>query len=222
MLLRAQAERCRHILAELAGGGEQHDIIVSRLPLSHLIEEVVAPHRLVAVPIEVKTGPARRWRRGPGAAEPVTERNPGVLYGLGNLVENAIDFADSKVEVEARWSKDEVTIVIADDGGGFPPYVLEQLGEPFVTTRPAQRDRQEAPTSISAWGSASSSPRRCSNGPARRSSSPTGRCPKAAPWSRCAGRGSKVVHRVEDRAKARTGRLSQTPLKSVTLPRLPQ
>ena len=58
VLLRAQAERCRDILAELAGGGEQQDIIVSRLPLSHLIEEVVAPHRLVAVPIEVKTGPA--------------------------------------------------------------------------------------------------------------------------------------------------------------------
>ena len=67
----------------------------------------------------------------------MTERNPGVLYGLGNLVENAIDFAASKVEVEARWSKDEVRIVIADDGAGFPPYVLEQLGEPFVTTRSA-------------------------------------------------------------------------------------
>ncbi len=26
-------------------------------------------------------------------------------------------------------------IVIADDGAGFPPNVLEQLGEPFVTTR---------------------------------------------------------------------------------------
>jgi len=118
---------------------------VSRLPLSHLIEEVVAPHRLVAVPIEVKTGPAEGGpARGP-LAEPVTERNPGMLYGLGNLVENAIDFAASKVEVEARWSKDEVRIVIADDGDGFPPYVLEQLGEPFVTTRSAYAERREAP-----------------------------------------------------------------------------
>ncbi len=50
----------------------------------------------------------------------------------------------SKVEVEARWSKDEVTIVIADDGAGFPPHVLEQLGEPFVTTRSAQTRKQEA------------------------------------------------------------------------------
>jgi two-component system, sensor histidine kinase RegB len=139
VLLRAQAERCRDILAELAGGGEQHDVIVSRLPLSHLIEEVVAPHRLVAVPIEVTTGPAR----DAALPEPVTERNPGMLYGLGNLVDNAIDFAATKVEVEARWSKDEVRIVIADDGMGFPPHVLEQLGEPFVTTRRAPNGEEE-------------------------------------------------------------------------------
>lgn len=145
VLLRAQAERCRDILAELAGGGEQHDLMVSRLPLSHLIEEVVAPHRLVAVPIEVTTGPVQNGAsRDATLQEPVTERNPGVLYGLGNLVENAIDFAASKVDVEARWSKDEVTIVIADDGTGFPPHVLEQLGEPFVTTRRAESERQEA------------------------------------------------------------------------------
>jgi two-component system sensor histidine kinase RegB len=146
VLLRAQAERCRDILAELAARGEQIDIIVSRLPVSHLIEEVVAPHRLVAVPIEVRTGPAPDVTPGSAAAvEPVTQRNPGVLYGLGNLLENAVDFADTKVEVDARWSEGEIKIVIADDGSGFPPYVLEQLGEPFVTTRPAQSFRQEAP-----------------------------------------------------------------------------
>ena len=146
VLLRAQAERCREILAELAGGGEQHDLIVSRLTLSHLIEEVVAPHRLVAVPIEVRTNAVEDVApRTAAAQEPVAERNPGVVYGLGNLVENAIDFAATKVEVEARWSDKAVEIVIADDGAGFPPNVLEQLGEPFVTTRPAQGWRQEAP-----------------------------------------------------------------------------
>lgn len=146
VLLRAQAERCREILAELAGGGEQHDLIVSRLTLSHLIEEVVAPHRLVAVPIEVRTTALEDVApRTAAAQEPVAERNPGVIYGLGNLVENAIDFAATKVEVEARWSDKAVEIVIADDGAGFPPNVLEQLGEPFVTTRPAQGWRKEAP-----------------------------------------------------------------------------
>ena len=65
-----------------------------------------------------------------------------MLYGLGNLVENAIDFAASKVEVKAAWSESEVRIEIADDGEGFPPNVLEQLGEPYVTTRP-RHDRNE-------------------------------------------------------------------------------
>jgi two-component system sensor histidine kinase RegB len=36
-----------------------------------------------------------------------------------------------------------VKITIADDGTGFPPHVLEQLGEPFVTTRAAPGDGQD-------------------------------------------------------------------------------
>ena len=145
VLLRAQAERCRDILAELAGRGEQQDLMVSRLTLSHLIEEVVAPHRLLGIPIEVTVRPADERTSKSAVPEPVAERNPGMLYGLGNLVENAVDFAASKVEIDARWSNDEVRIVIADDGEGFPPNVLEELGEPFVTTRAAQGARPEAP-----------------------------------------------------------------------------
>jgi two-component system sensor histidine kinase RegB len=146
LLLRTQAERCRDILQELAGRGEELDIIVSRMPVSHLIEEVVEPHRAITVPIEVRIGPLAGVEPGSAAArEPVTQRNPGVLYGLGNLVENAIDFAETKVEVDAQWNQDEVRIVIADDGEGFPPNVLEQLGEPFVTTRPGESWGEEQP-----------------------------------------------------------------------------
>jgi two-component system, sensor histidine kinase RegB len=143
VLLRSQSERCRDILADLAGGGDENDFIVSRLTLGHLIEEVVAPHRLVAVPIEVRSGPQpnlpARIEAGP---EPITQRNPGVIYGLSNLVENAIDFAANKVEVDAYWSRDEVTVIVKDDGRGFPPSVLDVLGEPFVTTRPSLFDRE--------------------------------------------------------------------------------
>ena len=67
---RAQAERCRNILAELAGGGEQPDLIVSRLTLSHLIEEVGG-----AAPPDRRTdrGKDRAGRRKDAASsEPVT------------------------------------------------------------------------------------------------------------------------------------------------------
>jgi two-component system sensor histidine kinase RegB len=68
----------------------------------------------------------------------VGERRPGVIYGLGNLISNAVDFALAKVEVKATWSAREVAITITDDGPGVSPLVLDALGEPYVTTRPAR------------------------------------------------------------------------------------
>ena len=76
---------------------------------------------------------------GPAAQEPVGERRPGVIYGLANLVENAVDFAQQRVDITAVWKAREVVITIADDGPGIPPLVLDALGEPYITTRPSPR-----------------------------------------------------------------------------------
>ena len=138
LLVRHQAERCRDILKELSARAEELDTILSRLPVSHLIDEVVEPYRPLAVPITVSAGQQPNVNpKSDAAREPATDRNPGVLYGLGNIIENALDFAKERVSVDASWSRDEVRIVVTDYGDGFPPDVLEQLGEPLVTTRPA-------------------------------------------------------------------------------------
>ena len=68
--------------------------------------------------------------------EPAVTRNPGIVYGLGNLVENAVDFAHGRAEVTATWDEEQVVITIRDDGPGFAPEILAKLGEPYVTTRP--------------------------------------------------------------------------------------
>jgi two-component system sensor histidine kinase RegB len=126
-LLREQAQRCREILAkitELPANEEPFDGI----KLSSLIEEVVAPHRNFGIVINV-TLPSDR------TLEPSGARNPAIVYGLGNLVENAVDFARERVEVAATWDQEEVAITIRDDGPGFAPEVMIRLGEPYVTTR---------------------------------------------------------------------------------------
>jgi two-component system, sensor histidine kinase RegB len=125
-LLREQAQRCREILSKITElpAGEPFD----RLPLSALIEEAVAPHRHFGVSIEVKL-PADR------AEEPVGARNPAIRYGLGNLIENAVDFANKRVEILAQWTAAEVRITISDDGPGFAPEVLDRIGAPYVTHR---------------------------------------------------------------------------------------
>ena len=71
-------------------------------------------------------------RTGP---EPVGRRNAGVIYGLGNLVENAVDFARSAVTVRWSWNDDHVTFTVIDDGPGFPPEILDRIGEPYMSTR---------------------------------------------------------------------------------------
>jgi two-component system sensor histidine kinase RegB len=58
-----------------------------------------------------------------------------VVYGLENLIENAVDFARSAVSVTARWTADRVEIEIVDDGPGYAPDILMNLGEPYLTSR---------------------------------------------------------------------------------------
>jgi two-component system, sensor histidine kinase RegB len=125
-LLREQAQRCREILAKITElpTGEPFD----RIQLSALIEEAVAPHRNFGVSVGVTYPPDR-------SDEPAGARNPAIRYGLGNLIENAVDFAHSRVEIFAQWSEDEVSIVISDDGPGFAPEVVDRIGAPYVTHR---------------------------------------------------------------------------------------
>jgi two-component system, sensor histidine kinase RegB len=128
VLLREQAQRCRQILGkltELSADAEPFD----RMPLSALIEEVVAPHRHFGVAIKVELTPQE------DATEPVGGRNPAILYGLGNLVENAVDFAQGTVEVAADWSGEDVSVTITDDGPGFAPEIMDRIGDPYVTSR---------------------------------------------------------------------------------------
>lgn len=126
-LLRSQSERCRDILRKLSSMGENPDAFFARQSLGGVIEEVVEPFRDLGTEIEV--------RRVPSGADPVGPRNPAILYGLGNIVENAVDFAESRVTLTLDWNDRDVTVVIADDGPGFSSGVLERLGEPWVTTR---------------------------------------------------------------------------------------
>src|SRR5947199_287733 len=69
-------------------------------------------------------------------AGPSGGRNPAVLYGLGNLLENAVDFARERVDVAAAWSGEDVSVTITDDGPGFAPEIMDRIGEPYVTNRP--------------------------------------------------------------------------------------
>ncbi|HEY7300790.1 MAG TPA: ActS/PrrB/RegB family redox-sensitive histidine kinase [Xanthobacteraceae bacterium] len=130
-LLREQAQRCRAILGkltELSSSVEPFD----RMPLSALIEEVVAPHRNFGIDIGIVLS-------GGDAPEPIGGRNPAILYGLGNIVENAVDFARERVDVNVEWSGDRVEVTVTDDGPGFAAEIMDRIGEPYVTSTRQRR-----------------------------------------------------------------------------------
>lgn len=134
-LLAQEVSRCRAILGTLNSLGADRGDILDVMSLGLLIEEVAEPQRDFGVRISIA-----RMGEEP---EPVCRRNPGILYGLGNLIENAIDFAATEVKITAQWTTTRVTIVIADDGPGFSSDVVSRVGDPYVTTKTNRRAKSE-------------------------------------------------------------------------------
>lgn len=132
-LLVEQSSRCRDILAEM---GRQHDASAgeayTHLGIGALVKEAARPHRIPSVEMVFDAAAV------PGAeatSEPELRPTPEFMHGVGTLIQNAIQFARSEVVVRSRWDAEALTVEIIDDGPGFPPHLLDRLGEPYVSTR---------------------------------------------------------------------------------------
>ncbi|MBE03925.1 MAG: two-component sensor histidine kinase [Gammaproteobacteria bacterium] len=127
-LIRDEVARCREILRRLAtlGVGET-DAPYGRITLSTLVEVAAESHRREGDKLNIVV------KSIPKEAEPLVPRRAEIVHGLGNILENAFQFAKSEVNVEISWDSDQIIIVIKDDGPGFLPAVLSRLGEPYIS-----------------------------------------------------------------------------------------
>ncbi len=128
-LILSQAQRCREILRNLTNQKEIPDSVTDTLPLGQLLEEVAERHPEMghkAVLFDIQ-GPE-------GKGELMVIRKPAILYGLGNMFENALHYANQAVTVSAKWDERSVRVTITDDGPGFDEAILDRLGEPYVST----------------------------------------------------------------------------------------
>lgn len=139
-LLREQAERCRTIIARLANPEETMLGATARLPLGAFLDDICAPHRGEDLEIRVSiAAPAGAQSTVPQVSVPQVWRAPELLHGLGNIIENAADFATLVVDVTASWDAAYLYVSVADDGPGFAPEIFQALGEPYITSRPGDR-----------------------------------------------------------------------------------
>ena len=130
-LLRDQAERCRAIIARLANPEEALLGATARLPLGAFLDDIAGPHRGEDLEIRITVSPPKS-----DEAVPQVWRAPELLHGLGNIIENAADFAQTLVAVDATWDDAFLHVSVTDDGPGFAPEIFEALGEPYITSRP--------------------------------------------------------------------------------------
>jgi two-component system sensor histidine kinase RegB len=131
-LLRSQTERCRTILMRLARPEEALLGETTKLPICALLDDIAQAYR--ADDLEIAVRPVAQ---SSGEPQPQVWRAPELLHGLGNIIENAADFANGQVKVEAGWNGSALQVTVEDDGPGFSPDIIERIGEPYITSRPS-------------------------------------------------------------------------------------
>lgn len=131
--LLAQAKRCRELLAGLGkrADGDDHRRF-TRAPFTSLLEHIASEYARPDIEVRV------RLEASDEAIEPEVTLTAELRHSLANLIDNAIQFAATEVTIDLRPSRSGVVLVIQDDGPGFPPEVLDWLGEPFLSTRREQ------------------------------------------------------------------------------------
>src|SRR6516162_3694007 len=139
------------------------DVLADTLRLSALAEDLLVLARLdehqpragAGRPVDLAVLITEEAERSAGGRVPVTARatGPCVVTGeveglrrmLRNLIDNALRYAKSGVEVSARREAGEVVLTVSDDGPGIPPTDRERAFDRFVRLDDA-RSRDEAET----------------------------------------------------------------------------
>jgi two-component system sensor histidine kinase RegB len=127
-LLISQSDRCRDILAGLS---QRPDMAGHRplelLTLSTLVAQACEPYRNAGVAVEIMNESV--------ADEPEAPETQEFMHGVGNIIQNAVQFARERVELRLVWDETIVQLTVRDDGPGFSAAVLAALGEPYISTR---------------------------------------------------------------------------------------
>lgn len=129
-LIREQTDRCRDILRSMGRAGKD-DLHLKQLPVAAVVREAAEPHEDRGININYDIAPDGNA----DARQPVIERRPEIIHGLRNLIQNAVDFAHDDIWIDIRWDDSDVWLRIIDDGPGFPPQILNRIGDPFVRSR---------------------------------------------------------------------------------------
>jgi len=125
-LIKSQAEECKKILLTLSRNPQNlKDKFFDNTTFSNIIELNFNKfnNRKIALQINLISK----------SNEPSILFKDELMYGLGNIIQNAIQYASSIVRVSIYWNETQFKITINDDGNGFDKEMLDQIGNPYIS-----------------------------------------------------------------------------------------
>lgn len=139
-LINQEADRCRDILRSMGRAGKD-DLYMHKAPITAIVDEAAAPHLDRGKEIHFEAMP----HLGTELPQPTIPRRPEIVHGLRNLIQNAVDFAQTQVWISTEWTDGKITIRIQDDGPGYPSHLIGRIGNPFVRRRRPATDASVRP-----------------------------------------------------------------------------
>ncbi|MDR9829035.1 envelope stress sensor histidine kinase CpxA [Vibrio sp. FNV 38] len=139
-----EAQRLEQMIAELLSLSRmQMDSHLSRelQPLSSLWEALLDDAQFEAE----QSGKDLRFNSIPDSK--ISGSPKLLISALENVIRNAIRYADHTIDVQFTINKDEISVIIDDDGQGVPNEELEQIFRPFYRVSTA-RDRDSGGTGL--------------------------------------------------------------------------
>ncbi|MEX1197525.1 MAG: ATP-binding protein [Pseudohongiellaceae bacterium] len=130
-LLREQVTRCRDSLQSLTRFYNRADSPSGSLSLKRFMDDTRD------YIVNVRPGANLEIDFPPGPDATFVSADPALKHAVINIVENSVKVARRQVRITISVDADSDTplrIAIIDDGPGIPPEVMENMGEPFIST----------------------------------------------------------------------------------------
>ena len=127
-LLISQTKRCRDILKQISQKEMVEDKFINAIKLEDLLTELLRS-------FEESSGKNIKLNSEEDINKINIKRSPEIIYGLRNFIGNAVKFSKYNVEINLESNSNNIKIVIADDGPGFPEDIIKDLGEPYIKSK---------------------------------------------------------------------------------------
>ena len=124
-LLKSQAERCKQILQKLSQNPlKLKDKFLNKVKITDLIKinfDKFNNNKKLKINISLEDD------------EPEIIFKDEIMYALGNIIQNAVTYSNTTVDVDIMYLKKQIIIKIVDDGIGFSKDIIDKLGEPYIS-----------------------------------------------------------------------------------------